>query len=738
MKPLPLLATLQWRPHLDPLLCGFIILSAVAWLWFVYQRMLQRLPTPKARLLLIPKLLVTLLLLLALFEPVSSIETKEATRGKLLALLDTSSSMDVSDDGRDARLGRARKILQQLKKDLPSDIAIDEMEFDISVRKPGQGPKPAGVRETDLGGALLSLSERSDISAYLGALLLTDGGDETIDSAALPPVPLYIIGIGSDPSKWNDIGIAEVQCPPTVEKDVEFEVNVDLKAYAGGGKNFASQLSKVGILLEAERGGKWQRITDKSVDLSNQRARVTLAISEKDLGLHHYRLSLDRLNGELSYLNNIRAFSVDVQKKSLHILYFTRELGMDFKMLRGELGRDPGIAFTALFRTFSERFNLQGDRQPGDEELEAGFPATEKILQLYDCLILGSFPAEDWTAPQMKVLSKYVEDGGVVVFLGGDKSFGRGGYARTPLAALMPWQITDRETDTAQGVFPVNIPVAASSHPILRGVDEQLIQQGAALESANSVGDLRPGAASLLEIRLGGRVLSVVAVQPFGKGKVMGIASNTLWKWATKSESLKTAFGLFWRQAVRNLTGKEEGGRAFTVKWDNDGYRPGELAVAEIRGSSVSPADNLRFTATVSLKNETSPLTVEAVQGQPNAFSTKIRLRERGEYAFKLTAFRCDTVLETYEKTLRVAPLVAEGARLELDHEFLRKLAARGSGAYLPESEAGHFVKQVAAGLWQRSVTVESSLVQAGPWFAALFLLVLVVEWTLRRRMNLF
>ena len=730
-------AILQWRPHLNPLLCGLLMIGAGAWLYYVYQRLLSRLPVHKARLLLTPKIFILVLLLLALFEPVWSIEKKESIKGKLLALVDTSSSMDVPDNGKEPRLARARKVLQRLKSDLPSDITVDQLEFDTAIRKPGPAANRPAIRETDLGRALLELSERPDIAAYLGAVLLTDGGDERIESAALPAVPLYIIGIGGNPAEWNDLAIAEVQNPPTVEKDVEFEISADVKAYVGGGGGFARQLGKVNVQLERERSGKWEKLAEKKLDLSNHRARAKFPVTEKDLGPHRYRISVEQLPGELSYLNNTRTIAVDVQKKSLHILFFTRELGMDFKMIRGELARDPGIAFTALFRTLSERFTLQGDRLAGDEELEAGFPASEKILQLYDCIILGSFPAEDWTAAQMNALVKYVEGGGTAVFLGGDKSFGRGGYARTPLARLFPWQITDKEAEMASGVLPVTIPPAALGHPVISGVDEQLVKQGASVESANQAGDLKPGAIALLETRQGGKVLVLVAVQSFGKGKVMAVGSNTLWKWATKSEFSRAAFGLFWRQAVRNLTGKEEGGRVFSVKWDKESYRPGELAIPEIRVAGANPNEPMRLTATLTLKNETTPLTLDAVQGQPGLYSAKVRLRERGEFLFKLSGYRGETVAETYEKTLRVAPLMAEGIHLELDHDFLRKLAERGSGLYLREDQAGQFVKRVASGLWQHTVPVESSLVNAGPWFAGIFLAILVLEWILRRKMNL-
>jgi uncharacterized membrane protein len=730
------LALMQWRPHLGPLGCAVVMALAAGWVWFVYQRLLTRLDKRQALVLLVPKALLLLLLLIALFEPVWMVESREATRGRLLALLDTSSSMDVRDDGKTTRLARARETLNRFEKSFPAGVVVEEMDFDTELHPAGRSSADK-VRGTDVGGALAAVSERKDISSYLGVVLLTDGGDETVENPLLPSVPLYAIGFGANPSTWNDVAISGMEHPATAEKDVEFEVNVDLSANNGGGGNFARGLSSLSVTLEEDRAGKWAQLETKKVDISNMRARAKFAATGRELGLHRYRASLEAVNGELTPLNNTRHFTVDVQKKSLHVLFFTRELGMDFKMIRNELARDPGIAFTALFRTVSEKFTLQGDRLPGDDQLEAGFPTSEKTLKLYDGLILGPFPAEDWTAEQMQALVKYVEGGGVALFLGGADAFGRGKYAKTPLAALFPWQITDAELELSSGTFPVKVPLASSGHPILGGVEEALIREGAAVESLNNVEGIKPGAVTLIETKQGARAVPVVAVHNVGKGKVLAVASNTLWKWATRGEGLRAAFGLFWRQAVRNLTGKEEGGRVFTVKWDKEAYRPGEQATPEIHVAGQGEGGGVRFAATLTRTNEGTPLAVEPVQGQPNTYNSKVRLRARGDYLFKLSAYRGDALLENYEKTLRVAPLADEGSRLELDEDFLRHLAERASGAYYPEKDADQFLKRVATGLAQKSVFIESSLVQAGPWFALLVLGLLIAEWFFRRRKNL-
>ena len=731
------LATFLWRGHLNVWLSGAILFIAAIWLRLLYRRLLTRLPWHKAALLLLPKTLIAILLIAALFEPVWSREQRDTSKGKLLTLLDVSSSMDVADDGRQSRAARARLILDVIRENLPGDVKLEELHFDTQLRKPNDPPKSPGQRGTDFAGSLVALAERADVSGCLGVVALTDGGDEKVQPAKLPAAPLSIIGIGAAPSRWNDVAIAEVQTPPTVEAETEFEVAVDLEARAGGG-GFADRLRSVTVTLEREQAGTWNKLDSRTTDLSLKRARVRFKTSSKETGLQRYRVAASPLPGEVSYLNNTRTFTLDAQKKSLHVLYFTRELGMDFKMLRSELGRDPGISFTALFRTLNERFTVQGDRLAGDDELEAGFPTSEPTLKLYDCVIIGSFPAADWTDAQAKTLVKHIENGGAVVFLGGEKSFGRGGYGATPLAPLFPWSTTDGEAALATGVFPVSVPATAAGQAIMSGVRESLERAGASVESLNQVGGVKLGATVLLSANVGVRNAPLVAVQSFGKGKAMAIASNTLWKWATRSEELRTAFGLFWRQSVRDLTGKTEGGRLLQVRWNKDGYRPGEQAVAEVRVPGQQAAKEARLSASLGFGAQTGGLEIEPVAAQPGVYNVKMQFRERGEYVFRVVAYQGDKVMDTYEKTLPIAPLLAEGAHLEVDDEYLKKLAEKGGGGYAREADVDQFVRKLATGLWQKTVTVEAPLAEKGPWYAIAILGILVLEWILRRRLNLF
>jgi uncharacterized membrane protein len=703
------LVAIQWHPRLAPFWCAGLLLAVAAWGWLLWRRLRRRMPLA-ARWIALPKWLALLLLLLALFDPVSRLQKSEPAKGRLLALVDSSSSMDVADDYRQPRAARAGAIVEQWKKTLPAGVTLDELAFDTTIHQPGEAAA-ATVRGTDLGGCLLALSERGDLASYLGVVLLTDGGDEAIEEPALPKIPLFIVGIGTDPATWDDLAITDAQAPATAEKDTGFEISAEVRARAGHAAGFRQAVARSRVLLEHAVGGGWEKVSETNVDLSDLSARARLSARSSQEGAQRYRVTVQPAAGELSTLNNSRTVTVNVEKKALHLLYFTRELGQEFKVLRNELGRDPGLSFSALYRSAGERFTLQGDRAPGDEALAAGFPATLDGLKPYDVIVIGSFPAEDCAPQQMQALIHYVEEGGTLIFLGGDKSFGRGGYAGSALEVLFPWRLSAQEPAPAQGAFPVRVPPMASGHPMLATVEDTVARAQARLDSLNPVGELKPNATALLTAQMGERAVAVVAMQPFGKGKVMAIATDTLWKWALQPEPLRSAYGLFWRQAVRNLTGKTEGGRNLAVRWDKDFYRPGDEASGEIQALGAG-AGVLRFTASLSRNGQSAALEVAPVAGRPQTFQVKPRFRERGDYDFRLAAYEGDRVLEAYEKTFAIAPLVEEGSRLELDEVFLKRLAGLGGGAYFREDEAGQFPERVAGGHLRKVAVEESSLVE--------------------------
>src|SRR4030095_9537555 len=68
-----------------------------------------------------------------------------------------------------------------------------------------------------------------------------------------------------------------------------------------------------------------------------------------------------------------------------------------------------------------------------------GMPTSLSDLQNYELLILSNVPATSLKLSQMEIARTYVQDlGGGFIMLGGDQSFGLGGYYKTALEEILP------------------------------------------------------------------------------------------------------------------------------------------------------------------------------------------------------------------------------------------------------------------------------------------------------------
>ena len=725
--------TLEWNPAFGPVVSATIMLGAGFYFYLLFRRLLPRHGRWNTWMLLAPKVLLVVLLVLALLDPDLKLTGWNSTPAKVIILQDISSSMDLRDDGTSTRSERVGRLISDLESSAPASIKFQVLPFDTSVHEPGYVPKDGTDRGTDLAAMFMALSSDSKLADADGTIVITDGGDETVELAHSPTLPLAIVGVGASPDGWNDIGIGSITSPASVEENSQFDLEADLYARLGA----HSDLSALKVVLEEEHDNKWTQVQTQTVDLSSLHAAASFHVQVNGTGALRYRVSLPQLPGELTYANNTRVVNVQVQQRALHVLYFTQELSVDYKYLRTELGSDPGVVFTAMYRVLEDQFTVQGDRT-GFQDLAQGFPTKDDILKRYDCVILGSFPASQFSDDQAQALVRYVENGGAVIFMGGDSSFGRGGYADSKIAPLLPWMVSPTEPDLATGTFPVTVAPSASAVDFISGLREDLgAAGGGSIDSLNRPGGLRPGAIGLLDAALSDHTEPVVAWQRYGKGQVLGIATNTIWKWAAAGAETRSLYGRFWRQAVRGLTRKLEGGSLLGIHWNQEHYRPGEEAVVEVQLREAADAGSLRLVGSIHTPGGDKDVSLVPVAGQANMYTAKIPLPQRGDYTFRLSAYAGARLAESYERALPVEPLIEEGASPELKEAYLRGIASKARGVYTPEKD----LEPVKTFLREQIVSQQSSLtipvVSFWDIFPVLVMLILITEWLLRRRLNL-
>ncbi len=87
----------------------------------------------------------------------------------------------------------------------------------------------------------------------------------------------------------------------------------------------------------------------------------------------------------------------------------------------------------------------------------------------YDAVILSDYPASTLGPRAAQAIAAAVHEGLGLLMVGGWSSFGRGGYARSPLAEVLPVEVEDGDDRHASpsGCYPWKL----EEHPILGGLD---------------------------------------------------------------------------------------------------------------------------------------------------------------------------------------------------------------------------------------------------------------------------
>lgn len=731
---------LIWNPHFGTLANSIIILAVMGWLCLLWYRYRSRYTVRKTIQLLAPKLLCSLLVVIALMDPAWRDSRPTGDSQKVAVIIDISTSMDVVDNGSASRAERAKQIRDEMVKDLRGLASVENYRFDIDILAPDATPA-TGTRNTDLGRTIVALSERPDLADCKAIVLLTDGGDETIRSERLPNIPINIIGIGTDPTSWDDLEIVKAVTPEEVELKTPFKVSAEILVHAAS-DDFITKAKSIVVQIEKQIDGVYKKFNSVKIDPRKNNGLVEFNIpGEAIAGLYQYRMSVPGIDGEITDLNNTREFIVEVREKSINVLLYGNLFDQNFSRLRRQFADDKTIKLTAVYRKSADVIRVSGNRQEGDQVLAKGFPKDEEVLGLYTIIILGSFPANVIPSASHAALNKYVDGGGNLVLLGGPKSFDKGGYYSTAIAPLLPWKASRSAKGISSGLFPVMVPPEGANHPLSSATATLLSNVSSPVfYSINNVGKRRSGALSLLNASVGSNVVPIVALQPYGKGQVLGVASDTIWRWGRMDGDIVVAYHQFWRDTIRYLSGEIEGGRFLNIKWDRKRYRSSEEAIVDIGIVGRYAEGALNLTGTV--KHDGASVNLPIVLKEGSDFQTRVFFPKPGDYTITVEATLAGEPLDSYTRTIRVGSSVSEAADLAVDHPFLENLATRSAGSYGREDDHEALMERLETLLLTSGDPHDTPLVHKPaifnlPIYIILLMAVLLWEWILRRRMNI-
>jgi hypothetical protein len=659
-------------------------------------------------------------------------ETRKQS-ASLLLLYDRSRSMLVSDawDGlprwraMNQTLSRSREAVSQLAESLE----VREYEFDSKLfERVTDTEQPTG-NSTALGDVLRDAINKAP-GRVAAVILLSDG----VNTAGAPPlgvaqglkdfgIPLFTVGFGQatavDASR--DLVMRTIAAGPTVFEKNKLTVSGELDA-----RGFPGSQVNVKLLFDGLQADS------RTVELpqSDGHSKVELSYVPTTPGEHKVTLTVtepEPKRGELVDSNNTISTFVTVLKGGLRVQFLDGGLeAWESQFIRKALDKSPDI-----------KVDFQWVRD--DRSLVDG-PASATLFDrsLYDVFIVRDVPRNRLPPESLDRLQKAVESGAGFAMIGGRQSFGPGGFANSPVAAILPVSIHP-------GDRPVERPIAV--RPTAQGLGHFVMRLGSELDGASVWESLLPldGAATFKEVKGQARVLAespdglpLVVAQEFGQGRSMALAGDSTWHWHLKSEASLRHHRRFWRQIILWLARKEQAGE--NRLWVELGKRrvaagEGLDVVAGADDEHGTPILDGEFEALVTPPGGT-PVPLKLAPQGDRVRATFWETEKAGDYEVSVTVRRKGEELGSPRRAkFLVFEDDSELAAPAADIALLKQMAeTTPDGEYVPPERLPEFLNRLS----KRDLHLEiDRLTQLRLWdnyyYFLLFVILLTGEWALRK-----
>jgi len=756
--------------HFDPMwpwpAAALATVALFAVVLVTYPPRIAHLPPGSRRLLLGARLAAAAVLAFALWRPAAQWPEKSDKRSVFLLAADTSRSMSTNDvnggRSRYAAMTAAFDANADLLAELAKTVEVRRYQFDRETRSLPWGeawPSAPAGDQTALGAMLDFLRKDNANRRIVGILVASDFAQRAVPPDDADPrivaqqlgaqqIQIYTVPFGSPQlSRTATDAIAEdLQVSPTVFVKNRVVVGAKVRALGLAGKELT-----VRLLLERPGSGIREGTTEmvqqgvpvKIVPRSGEEVvPVELSFVPDQPGEFRMTLEVVPVEGEILKSNNELTTYITVLKGGLNVAYFDR-LRPEVKPIR-QVTESPDIQLDYREIRIGPRFP--------PPRLDAEWFQPGK----YDVYIIGDLPASVFDQPQhavapLQAIRDAVDRGAGLLMIGGFRSFGPGGYADTPLAAVLPVRLRSSDAqagDTADPALHVNEPLpivpttAGVQHFVMRldapEKNADRWKQLPPLQGGNRFTDaaLKPLAQVLARSPQGAPLL---VAQDVGQGRSMAFAGDTTYQWALAGH--RDASQQFWRQVILWLAHKElQGDTPVWLKLSDRRIRRGQGLdiLAGARTAEGLPVDDAEITLTIKGPDgATRTLSTERLEREHAARFVETSLP--GEYAVtahaqrreasigpdalaRFVVYEQDIELQNPAADLGLARELAEATQGEsVPPEQLRNLLQK----LLREDLAGSFEQVTRHLLWDNS------------YLLLLFAGIMTMEWFYRKKRGL-
>jgi uncharacterized membrane protein len=752
MRELYLIGSLPWW------LVVAVALAIAALLALQFLGLKKRLSLGQSGVLTFLRAVVYIGLIFFLLGPALIDKSVSKLRRPLTVLIDSSQSMGFPASAKAApgeknpqsRLDLVREKLTAGKEPM---IQALNRDYDLRLVRFGTGLEPiaagsvAGLKPQDPGTQLLELLQAAarDSAAQSGIVVFSDGitnGDrKTIEGMAPLPVPVFAVGVG-ETEGFTDVRIAKFGAPEFAFRGREFKLDLTVQASGMKGKT---------VPLFFNRGKNLVTTRPIAIDSDTFEQKVTLSFTPRELGTHAFSVSIPPQAGEQITQNNQKEFKVEVQRDKIRVLTLSGSPAWNYRFLRMAMKQDPLIELVSFvfLRTPTDTVDV-----PESQLSLIPFPIDDIFLEElknFDVIFFDDFSHRAYFNPvYLDRVKDFVRDGGGLAMLGGARGFDSGGYGESGLREVLPVELDGKGNFQQQSAIHAALTPAGKGHPITRLLpdpksNEEVWNKMPTLTGLNQVRAVRGETLLTAGSEGSSSGAPLLAIGRFGKGRTLALMTDDAWRWnfiaVGNKETAQNHLKLI-RQAVRWLA-QEPSFEQVQLR-PIPATQPGEKVAIKLKvlKDDFTPARQ----ASVQLR-------VLGAEGEPTLVSVTPD-SEEGEYSGEFTPTKEGTYRVEAEASLSGKALgkdrtsfTAQFSYGETDDglprlDLLKQIAQSSKGEYFSINDWNEkSLAKIAARLEsiapseiveQRQTRLWNNL-----WPFAIILLLLSVEWWMRRKWGL-
>ncbi|NOX96700.1 MAG: VWA domain-containing protein [Nitrospirae bacterium] len=732
----------------NPFLIFFLIVGFIVLAYLSYRGVYQTVSRKVGLMLLTFRILAFLLLFFALFQPVVKFTETKNLKPYLVLLLDSSKSMGIKE-GKDSpsRLVKAEEALRKgaIIKKLQAKGIVKLFEFSSGITARNlqdiDNLKEAQGNHTDIAKSLKAAVNELRGQPLSALILLSDGqnngGEDPVKTAGNLQVPIYTVGVGEKKGEGGkDIEVSHISFSKRVMVNNLTEIEATIKS-----RNYENKLLPVDLTLGE------QILASSVITLSEAQPtqKVKLSFVPRKVGRFVYTVTVPLDREEVIAENNRKSFSLRVTNPRIKVLYFEGAPRWEYKFLKRKLESDPNIELVSFLRTGRERILRQGTTL---ETASLKIPQSPEEFSEYDVIIFGNIKRDFFTSAQLAAIKTMVEEGGAFIMLGGKNSFGAGNYRGTPIEEILPVSLGAGGWISSK--FKMELTAEGRAYPIFRSSSKGW-ENLPALSGGNIVDSAKPGATVLATYpyrkNRNGKLI-VMAVQNYGQGKTVAITTDSTWRW-TFSGRGGDEYSRFWSQLFRWLypekKEKEKEGKLVQVITDRDNYFSEDTIyiTARVRDEDGRLIPDVQVSCLidtpdgkeVQLKmNPNSSSATDSLLGED--YSLTFVPKKRGTYKITVKASRKEQLLGEDTLSLLVGDPSLEFRNTWLNERLLRRLATESRGRYYDLETVDKLPDDIV--VQGKVVTqVREKKLWDSPWLFISFLVLLTLEWSIRKTQQL-